>query len=219
MIDIQVKNLTKFFVIGENLLDGVLSFDIQEGERVAVLGRNGCGKTTLFKILTGEMDYDEGEVYVNPNKKLGLIYRYAQIPGWVYGGGCAPQRLPGIGADPAENRSGWKRKWHAGDETSPPAGGTTTFATDSPPAAAMRWMWRWTGLRRSCGWPPATPRSGLCQACPVEKRPRIEPCPAAAGKNRYPAAGRAHQPPRPAQRGMAGGMQPGIQGNGAGHVP
>ena len=58
MIDIQVKNLVKFFTIGENLLDG-LSFDIQEGERVAILGRNGCGKTTLFKILTGEMDYDD----------------------------------------------------------------------------------------------------------------------------------------------------------------
>ena len=66
MIDIQVKNLVKFFTIGENLLDG-LSFDIQEGERVAILGRNGCGKTTLFKILTGEMDYDNGEVFINPN--------------------------------------------------------------------------------------------------------------------------------------------------------
>ena len=76
MIDIQVKNLTKFFVIGENLLEG-LSFEVQEGECVAILGRNGCGKTTLFKILTGEMDYDDGEVYVNPNKRLGLI---SQIP-------------------------------------------------------------------------------------------------------------------------------------------
>ncbi len=79
MIDIQVKNLTKFFVIGENLLDG-LSFDIQEGERVAILGRNGCGKTTLFNILTGEMDYDGGEVYVNPGKKLGLISQIPRFP-------------------------------------------------------------------------------------------------------------------------------------------
>ena len=76
MVDISVKNLTKFFVIGENILDG-LSFDIQEGERVAILGRNGCGKTTLFKILTGEMEYDDGEVYVSPNKRIGLI---SQIP-------------------------------------------------------------------------------------------------------------------------------------------
>ena len=79
MIDISVKNLTKFFVIGENLLDG-LSFDIQEGERVAILGRNGCGKTTLFKILTGEMDYDEGEVFLAPNKRIGLISQIPRFP-------------------------------------------------------------------------------------------------------------------------------------------
>ena len=79
MVDIQVKNLTKFFVIGENLLEN-LSFEIQEGECVAILGRNGCGKTTLFNILTGQMDYDGGEVYVNPNKRLGLISQIPRFP-------------------------------------------------------------------------------------------------------------------------------------------
>ena len=79
MVDISVKNLTKFFVIGENLLEG-LTFEVQEGECVAILGRNGCGKTTLFNILTGQMDYDDGEVYVNPNKKLGLISQIPKFP-------------------------------------------------------------------------------------------------------------------------------------------
>ena len=79
MVDIIVRNLTKFFVIGENLLEG-LSFEIQEGECVAILGRNGCGKTTLFNILTGQMDYDDGEVFVNPNKKLGLISQIPKFP-------------------------------------------------------------------------------------------------------------------------------------------
>ncbi len=79
MVDISVNNLTKFFVIGENLLED-LSFDIQEGECVAILGRNGCGKTTLFNILTGQMDYDDGQVYVNPSKRLGLISQIPRFP-------------------------------------------------------------------------------------------------------------------------------------------
>ncbi len=79
MVDIQVKNLTKFFVIGENLLED-LSFEVQEGECVAILGRNGCGKTTLFRILTGEIDYDDGEVFINPNKRMGLISQIPRFP-------------------------------------------------------------------------------------------------------------------------------------------
>lgn len=79
MVDIQVKNLIKFFVIGDNLLEDI-SFDVQEGECVAILGRNGCGKTTLFNILSGSMDYDSGEVYVNPRKRLGMISQIPNFP-------------------------------------------------------------------------------------------------------------------------------------------
>ena len=53
MTDISVNGLVKSFELGKNILDG-LSFDIAEGERVGILGHNGCGKTTLFRILTGE---------------------------------------------------------------------------------------------------------------------------------------------------------------------
>ncbi len=79
MVDISVNHLNKFFFLGENLMQG-LSFELQEGECVAILGRHGCGKTTLFKILTGEMDYDDGNVYVNPNKRIGLISQIPRFP-------------------------------------------------------------------------------------------------------------------------------------------
>ncbi len=76
MMDISVKDLVKSYDVDVNLLDG-LSFDIQEGECVGIMGRNGTGKTTLFKILTGEIDYDTGEIFIANGKKLGLI---SQIP-------------------------------------------------------------------------------------------------------------------------------------------
>ena len=79
MIDISVKDLVKSFEIGNHLLDG-LSFDINEGERVGIMGRNGCGKTTLFRILTGEISPDEGTVMIAPGKKLGLISQIPRYP-------------------------------------------------------------------------------------------------------------------------------------------
>ena len=76
MIDIGVTGLVKFFDLEKKILDG-LTLQIDTGERVGILGRNGAGKTTFFKILTGELDYDSGEVFVAPGKRLGLI---SQIP-------------------------------------------------------------------------------------------------------------------------------------------
>lgn len=76
MIDISVKELVKSFEVGQTLLDG-LSFDISEGECVGIMGRNGCGKTTLFRLLTGELTPDEGEITLASGKRLGLI---SQIP-------------------------------------------------------------------------------------------------------------------------------------------
>ena len=79
MIDISVKNLVKSFEVGDNLLDD-LSFDIHEGECVGIMGRNGCGKTTLFRLLTGELAVDEGEIMIAAGKKLGLISQIPKYP-------------------------------------------------------------------------------------------------------------------------------------------
>lgn len=81
MVDISVKELVKSFEVGTTLLDG-FSFDIHEGERVGIMGRNGCGKTTLFRLLTHELEPDSGTVFIAPGKKLGLI---SQIPHYPQG--------------------------------------------------------------------------------------------------------------------------------------
>ena len=76
MVEVSVNNLVKSFEIGKNILDG-LSFTVNTGERVGILGPNGCGKTTLFRILVGEIDRDEGQISVAQGRRIGLI---SQIP-------------------------------------------------------------------------------------------------------------------------------------------
>jgi ATPase subunit of ABC transporter with duplicated ATPase domains len=75
MIDISLHNIKKSFG-GTEILKGV-TFDINQGERVALLGANGAGKSTLLKILTGSLEADEGELLLSPQKRIGLI---SQIP-------------------------------------------------------------------------------------------------------------------------------------------
>ena len=79
MIDISIQNIKKAFEEGKDILDG-LSFDINEGERVGLLGKNGAGKTTLLKLITGELTEDEGNIVVPAFKKLGLISQIPEYP-------------------------------------------------------------------------------------------------------------------------------------------
>ena len=79
MVDIFVKDLVKSFEVGKNLLDG-LSFEVQQGVRVGLLGKNGAGKTTVFRILTEEIGYDEGTVEIAAGKKIGLISQIPRYP-------------------------------------------------------------------------------------------------------------------------------------------
>ncbi len=76
MIDIQLTNLVKEFEVGQKILDG-FTLKVDEGERVGLLGKNGAGKTTIFRIMTGQVDPDEGTVVIAPGKRMGLI---SQIP-------------------------------------------------------------------------------------------------------------------------------------------
>ncbi|AIS53360.1 ABC transporter like protein [Thermoanaerobacter kivui] len=60
---IKVFNLTKKYGKYE-VLKGI-SFEVEKGNIYGLLGRNGAGKTTTMNILTGLIDYDEGEIYIN----------------------------------------------------------------------------------------------------------------------------------------------------------
>lgn len=71
MIILSCRHLTKSFGIDEILRD--VTFNINEGEKVGLIGPNGEGKSTLFKILTKQLDYDSGELFLDKNKTLGYL--------------------------------------------------------------------------------------------------------------------------------------------------
>jgi ATP-binding cassette subfamily F protein uup len=57
---------------GPSLLDNV-SCQIDEGQRIGLLGRNGAGKTTFLRILSGEVEPDHGDVVFAPGTKVALL--------------------------------------------------------------------------------------------------------------------------------------------------
>ncbi len=64
---IEVKNLTFFYQKDSPLIDG-LSFSINKGDYVVILGNNGSCKSTIAKLLTGIVKPISGEIYINGNK-------------------------------------------------------------------------------------------------------------------------------------------------------
>lgn len=72
---IQCKNIQKYH--GAQLVLSDVSFEIREGEKAALIGRNGCGKTTMLHLLNGGDKPDQGEISISRGAKLGFL---AQIP-------------------------------------------------------------------------------------------------------------------------------------------
>ena len=68
---LDVQHLTKRFGALE-LLDDV-SFSIHEGQKVALIARNGTGKSTLLDMLTGREDYEEGSIIMRNGTRMGLL--------------------------------------------------------------------------------------------------------------------------------------------------
>ena len=75
MTSLSVQHISKYF--GEQrLFDGV-TFDIGDRDKVGLVGANGCGKTTLFRILTGETAPDYGGIIRSKTTRIGYLEQHA----------------------------------------------------------------------------------------------------------------------------------------------
>ena len=71
MIILSCNNLNKSFGV-DSILENA-SFTINEGDKVGIVGVNGTGKTTLFKIISGEYGYDSGDIYTSKDCEIGYL--------------------------------------------------------------------------------------------------------------------------------------------------
>lgn len=72
---VSVQNLTLSF--GENTLFSNVSFDVYEKDKIGFVGVNGAGKTSLFKVITGEYTPDSGACYLGKNVKVGYMAQHS----------------------------------------------------------------------------------------------------------------------------------------------
>lgn len=97
---IQCQNIQKYH--GAQLVLSDITFEIREGEKVGLIGRNGCGKTTLFKLLTGEERPDAGQLSIRRGAVLGALAQIQEADG----AGTVYEALQRSFAEPLE----WQRR-------------------------------------------------------------------------------------------------------------
>ncbi len=77
---VKLFNIFKSF--GQKQVLNGFSLSVERGEKIALTGPNGCGKSTILKIITGEIIPDSGEVSLSPSIKTGYFAQgSAELPG------------------------------------------------------------------------------------------------------------------------------------------
>lgn len=77
MVILSCKDIKKSYGIRDVLKN--VTFSINEGDKVGIIGGNGEGKSTLFKILTKDLSYDGGEIFLDKNKSLGYLSQHITL--------------------------------------------------------------------------------------------------------------------------------------------
>ncbi|MCF6464040.1 ABC-F family ATP-binding cassette domain-containing protein [Clostridium sp. Cult1] len=77
MIVLSCNNISKTYVVDKILED--ISFTIENGQKIGLIGLNGSGKTTLFNILVGDIPKDQGDIYVQKDLNIGYLRQHADM--------------------------------------------------------------------------------------------------------------------------------------------
>ena len=81
---INIKDLKKYY--GQRLLLDIDEIKINSGDKIGVVGVNGVGKTTLLEVIAGSIDFDSGDIYVNPKASLKYIAQLGEAENKIISG-------------------------------------------------------------------------------------------------------------------------------------
>ena len=76
---LQIEGLTKSF--GDRMLFADVTFGVYQGDKIGIIAQNGKGKSTLLSIISGEMDYDSGNVVFRSGLKVGYLQQMPEFAG------------------------------------------------------------------------------------------------------------------------------------------
>ena len=78
---IEISNLSKHFFIGEKRIDVLreLNLSIKKDKITVILGRSGCGKTTLLRLIAGLESISQGEIKFKEQAKIGFVFQEARL--------------------------------------------------------------------------------------------------------------------------------------------
>ncbi|WP_141088755.1 ATP-binding cassette domain-containing protein, partial [Campylobacter concisus] len=78
---IEISNLSKHFFIGEKRIDVLreLNLSIKKDKITVILGRSGCGKTTLLRLIAGLDSVSQGEIKFKEQAKIGFVFQEPRL--------------------------------------------------------------------------------------------------------------------------------------------
>ena len=91
---LEFKNVSFRYAVDEFPMMENLSFSVEEGDFVSIIGASGCGKSTIFRLINGLEQLQKGEILVNGRPQKDLLFPWRTIEKNI----CLPMELAGVPA-------------------------------------------------------------------------------------------------------------------------